>query len=156
MRPGREMDVEIAKEVFGHRVWAKGKVLYENAALGDRPLRNYSKEMEWAWEVAERMKITLLPIEGGQWFAFNGPMEKKGWESPQELLKFLEAGQFDGCGAAVGEKAPQAICEAALRTTEKREQETTRPLEIVPSLGAEMGHSEISEGASPESPGAVF
>lgn len=120
MRPGREMDARVAKEVFGYNVWAQAKVLYENAPKGDRPLRNYTKEMEWAWEVAEHMKITLIPIEGGNWFAFAGPKSKDGWESPTALLEFLASGDFNECGAAVGTDAPQVICEAALRAAEKR------------------------------------
>jgi hypothetical protein len=120
MRPGREIDARIAKEIFGHKVWAQAKVLYESAPKGDRPLRNYSKEMEWAWEVVEKMKVTLIPIEGGQWFAFVGPREKIGWESPDAVLKFLEAKQFEDCGAAIGENVPLLICQASLIANEKR------------------------------------
>lgn len=121
MRPGRETDVRIAKEVFGHKVWAQGKILYENAAKGDRPLRSYTKEMEWAWEVVEQLKMTLIPIQGGEWFAFVGPVEKQGWESPQAVLEFLGAGNFNDCGAAVGTSAPLVICDAALKAVEKRQ-----------------------------------
>ena len=120
MRPGREIDARIAKEVFGHRVWAQAKVLYENAEKGDRPLRNYSKELEWAFEVAAKMKITLIPVEGSNWFAFTGPAGKDGWESPQAVLQFLEKGTFDECGASVVPNAAAVICEADLKATEKR------------------------------------
>ena len=124
MRPGRELDTRIAKEVFGHKVWAHAKVLYENAEKGDRPLRNYSKEIEYAFEVANKMKITLIPVEAeensSQWFAFTGPIEKTGWESPQAVFVFLEAGNYDNCGAAVGENPAYVICEAALRAVDKR------------------------------------
>lgn len=125
MRPGREMDTEIAKLVFGHRVWAQSKVLYENAEKGDRPLRNYSREIEWAFEVVKKTKMTLIPIEGGQWFAFVGPQAQEGWESPERVLEFLKAGHFEGCGAAVGDNIPIVICEAALRAMEKRNAEST-------------------------------
>jgi hypothetical protein len=121
MRPGREIDARIAKEVFGYKVWAHNKQLFENAPKGDRPLRNYSKEVEWAFEVAKEMKVALLPVAVGQWFAFVGPQEKlNGWESPQDMLQFLEAGNFNDCGAAVGENLPAVICEAALKAAEKR------------------------------------
>lgn len=120
MRPGREIDVRIAKEIFGHRVWAQAKVLYENAPKGDRPLRNYSKELEWAWEVAEKMKITLIPVGAGNWFAFTGPAGKDGWESPQAVLQFLDQGNFNECGACVGLNAAAVICEAAIKAAEKR------------------------------------
>ena len=120
MRPGREVDTQIAQEVFGHKVWARGKVLLENPPQGERPLRRYSKEMEWAWEVANKMHIVLIPIAGGEWFAFIGPEKKEGWESPQAVLKFLESGKFDDCGAAVGSEAPWVICQAALNAIAKR------------------------------------
>ena len=120
VRPGRELDTRIAKEVFGYKVWAQAKVLYENAEKGDRPLRNYSREIEYAFEVANKMKITLIPVEGSQWFAFTGPIEKTGWESPQAVFVFLEAGNYDNCGAAVGENPAAVICEAALRAVDKR------------------------------------
>jgi hypothetical protein len=120
MRPGRELDTEIATQVFGHRVWAKNRMLYENAPKGDRPLRNYSAEIEWAAEVVTRLKMTLIPIENDQWFAFVGPEAKAGWESPNAVLEFLVGGEFESCGAAVGKKLPLVICEAALRATGKR------------------------------------
>jgi hypothetical protein len=120
MRPGRELDTQIAQEIFGHKVWARGKVLHENPETGDRPLRHYSKEIEWAAKVAEKMKITLIPIEGDQWFAFVGPAENAGWESPQAILKFLEANRFENCGAALGTELPLVICQAALQAVEKR------------------------------------
>ncbi len=128
MRPGREMDTAIAQDIFGHRVWAKNKILFENPPQGDRPLRNYSKEIQWAWEIVEKMDMTLIRIEGEKWFAFVGPKDKKGWESPQALLKCLDAGEFDDCGASVGDKAAVVICEAALNAVKKR---TATPLELV-------------------------
>lgn len=121
MRPGREMDTRIAKEVFGHEVWATNKTLHEKTTEGKRPLRNYTKEIEWAWEVADRMKITLLPVEGQRWFAFSA--ENDGWESPQAFVEFLQKGDFKGCGAAVGDRPAAVICEAALRALDKRAQE---------------------------------
>ena len=118
MRPGREIDAQIAVEIFGHEVFAKNKVLHERAPQGDRPLRNYSKEMEFAWEVATKMRISLIPVEGGNWFAFVAPVE--GWTSPQSFLQYLEGGDFSECGAAVGESGALVICQAALKALEKR------------------------------------
>ena len=151
MRPGREMDARIAKEVFGYRVWAQGKILFENAPLGDRPLRAYSKEMQWAHEVLEKMRITLIPIQGGQWFAFSGPAAQEGWESPQALLQFLEAAQFDGCGAATGDKLPLLICEAALRAIEKRGVRVPH-LEIATSEIASSSSSDASADRDSNTP----
>lgn len=136
MRPGRELDTKIAQEVFGHKVWARGKVLMENPATGERPLRNYSREIEWAWQVAEKMKITLIPIEGGQWFAFVGPENKIGWESPKAVLQLLETNAFEGCGAGLGENPALVICEAALSAIEKRKN-TVAKINVETTLDAE-------------------
>lgn len=118
MRPGREMDTRIAREIFGHEVWATNKTLHEKTAEGKRPLRTYTKDVEYAWEVAEKLRITVLPVNGHQWFAFCAGNE--GWESPQVFAEFLRAGDFKNCGAAVSEKVAVAICEAALRALDKR------------------------------------
>lgn len=123
MRPGREIDTRIAREVFGNEVWATNKVVHEKAGDVKRPLRNYSKEMEWAWQVAEKLRITLVPVRTGEWFAFTAGIEG-GWESPQAFAEFLSAGDFKGCGAALSESASLAICEAALRAVEKRMSES--------------------------------
>lgn len=108
MKPGKELDTRIALEVFGD----------------GRPPRNYSTDMGWAWEVAEKMKISLIPIaEGGLWFAFIGNAGQSGWESPQALLAKLESGDFTECGAALGTEAPFVICQAAINALEKRKHE---------------------------------
>lgn len=127
MRPGREVDTRIAREVFGHEVWATNKVIHEKFGDVKRPLRNYSREMEWAWEVAQALRITLVPVRTGEWFAFSAGAE--GWESPQAFAEFLNAGNFAGCGAALSESAPLAICEAALRAMEKRRAESAPAVE---------------------------
>ncbi len=130
MRPGREIDTRIAREVFGHEVWATNKVVHEKAGEIKRPLRNYTKEMEWAWEVAQKMRISLLPVGQYDWFAFAAGLE--GWESPQHFAEFLQAGSFESCGAAVGPSAPMVICEAALRAVEKQRAEKAPKLAAVP------------------------
>lgn len=118
MRPGREIDTQIAQEIFGYQVYPKNKVLHENAPLGERPLRKYSKEIEWAMEVAKKARVALLPIEGGQWFAFAANNE--GWTNPTEMLQVLESGDFKNCGAAVSEDPAEAICQAALVAAQKK------------------------------------
>lgn len=125
MRPGREIDTEIAMKIFGHDVWVQAEVLFEKGENGDDPLRSYSREIDAAMEVVKRMKMTLIPIVGNQWFAFVGPKDINGWQSPGAVLEFLGAGKFEGCGAAVGTDLPGIICEAALKAVEKRENEQT-------------------------------
>ncbi len=118
MRPGREMDCSIAQEVFGREIFVKKRMLYEMTEKGERPLPNYTKEIEPAWEVAEKMGVSLIPIENGQWFAMVGG--EFGWKSPAEFIEFLQKGDFLTSGAAVGPSAPLMICVAALKAIEGR------------------------------------
>jgi len=120
MRPGRELDCEIAQRVFGYPVFAKKKVLYETTEDGIRPVREYSKEMEWAWKVAEKMHMSLIPVENNGWFVLAG--SEKGWKSPADFMQYLQEGNFVQSGAAVGENAPLMICVAALKALESRQQ----------------------------------
>lgn len=120
MKPGRELNTKIATEVFGYKVWKHKGDWTENHPLGDRPLRNYSNSIEWAWEVAEKMRVMLIPTSDQQWFAFVGPENQTGWPSPQAAVQFLEAGQFDGTGAEVNVNPALAICLAALNAIQKR------------------------------------
>jgi len=134
MHPGREIDARVAQEIFGYEVFAKNKVLHETVDTGVRPLRNYSKEMEWAWLVAEKMRISIIPIEGGSWFAFVGP--KQGWSNPEAFLEYLKAGDFSQCGAAVGANPAQVICEAALVANQKQKAlaNSEPQLSVVPEI----------------------
>jgi hypothetical protein len=118
MRPGRELDTSIAQQVFGHFVFVKNKELYERAPKGDRPLRKYSKEIAPAWEVAEKMKVSLIPVENNQWFALVGGAD--GWKSPADYITYLQTGKFVEAGAAVGDEVPLIICLAALKAVEAR------------------------------------
>jgi hypothetical protein len=121
MRPGREreIDARIAKEIFGFDVFAKNDVLFEVSSEGERPLRTYSRNMESAWDVASKMRIAIIPIDGQQWFAFaKGAFD--GWSGPEAFLEFLKAGDFSLCGACVHASPAQAICEAALVSQQKR------------------------------------
>jgi hypothetical protein len=124
MRPGRELDTQIAQKVFNYPVFIKKRIPYEGAPLGERPLRNYSKDIAAAWEVAEKMGISILPIADGSWFAMVGkePRDQKvGWKSPAEFIEYLQSGSFAEAGAAVNESAPLAICLAALSAITKKE-----------------------------------
>ncbi|MEQ1879261.1 MAG: hypothetical protein ABL958_21680 [Bdellovibrionia bacterium] len=121
MRPGRELDVKVAQEVLGHKVFVKNKKLFEETPVGERPLRLYDSDLNDAWEVADRLHIALLPVEGGQWFGFVGRVE--GWKSPTELLEFLQAGDFTGCGASVGKNPAKVICQTAMNAITKRTEE---------------------------------
>lgn len=118
MRPGREIDTLIAKHIFSHEVIIKRKIPTEVTAAGERPLREYSKEIGAAFDVAKKMNISLIPIEGGSWFALAGG--KEGFASPADFMKYLGEGNFANAGAAVDPSAPLAICLAAIRAIESR------------------------------------
>jgi hypothetical protein len=118
MRPGREIDCRIAQEVMGYRVFVQKHVLHEETPQGSRPLRFYTREMGDAWEVAQKMNITILPIENNQWFAMVGRIG--GWKSPQDFISYLQEGNFVDAGAAMAENAAKSICLAALKAIEVR------------------------------------
>jgi hypothetical protein len=138
MRPGRELDTLIAKEVFEHEVVSTKKGAVEKARTGDRPLRNYSKDISAAWEVAERLSISLLPIDNGQWFALVGDNGKR-WTGPAEFLRYLQTGNFVNAGAAVGESAPLTICLAALKAIEHRKKKDLAIADPIPSANPMPG-----------------
>ena len=118
MRPGRELDTMIAQHVFEHEVIIKRKIPTEVTASGERPLREYSKEIGAAFDVAQKLNISLIPIEGGQWFALKGG--EIGYKSPAEFIQYLSEGNFVNAGAAVTESAPLSICLAAMKYVEAK------------------------------------
>lgn len=105
MGPGADLDILVSTRVMNQTDESKG-------------LKSYSSNIKDAWEVMEAMGITLIPIEGGSWFAMVGPGE--GWKSPADFLECLGSGDFVRAGAAVTESAPLSICLAALSAVEKR------------------------------------
>ncbi len=118
MRPGRELDTLIAKHVFNHDVIIKRKVPTEVTPVGERPLREYSKEIGAAFDVAKKLNISLIPIEGGTWFAL--AHGEQGFASPADFIKYLGAGEFADAGAAVADSAALAISLAGIRSVESR------------------------------------
>ncbi|WP_408097355.1 hypothetical protein ACJVC5_00140 [Peredibacter sp. HCB2-198] len=129
MRPGRELDTLIAKHIFNHDVIIKRKIPTEVTPVGERPLREYSKEIGAAFEVAKKLNISLIPIEGGQWFALAGKTE--GFTSPADFISYLSAGNFIDAGAAVNESPSLSICMAAMKAIESkmaRETQTAQAL----------------------------
>lgn len=111
MRPGRELDSFIAKEVIGSKLKIKMKAIWEETPEGERPLRKYSRDMTSALEVMEKMNITLIPVEEGQWFAMAGRPQR--WKNPAEFMAYLQTGKFVEDGAAIGTNVPETICLAA-------------------------------------------
>lgn len=117
MRPGRELDSFIAEKVLNHPIKVKAKQLWEITPEGERPLRKFSRDMTAAWEVVEKMGITIIPLQPNTWFAFVGTGTR--WESPAAFIEFLQKGDFMQSGAAVGENAAETICMAAFKALTK-------------------------------------
>jgi hypothetical protein len=116
-----EIDAWVSQYVLGHTlIHQKKGAIKERTSLGHiRPLRPYSKDIASAWEVAEKLAISLIPIKDGTWFAMVGKSE--GWSSPAEFMQCLQTGDFARSGAAVTNSPAMSICLAALRSIEKRE-----------------------------------
>jgi hypothetical protein len=132
MRKEREFDAEIAQRVFGHAVRTLRGAALEDTPNGERPLAHYSRDIDAAWEVAERMNISLIPVEGGQWFAMVGQPER--WPGPADFILYLQEGNFVNSGAAVDPSAPLAICIAALKALEQRQLvNLSTPVSLVPN-----------------------
>lgn len=110
MKAGNKMDILISTKIMGYSV--------DEITKGARPLHAYSTNIEDAWQVAEALGITVIPIEGGSWFSIVGP--RTGWVSPAEFLKCLSSGDFMRSGAAIAPTAAMSICLAALCAVEKR------------------------------------
>ena len=119
MKAGRDLDKHIATHVMGHSLTQQKREHYEGTPKGTRPLRAYSSDISAAWEVVEKLGITLIPVENGQWFALVGAAER--WRSPADFMQYLQTANFLQAGAAVGESAPLTICLAAMKAMENRE-----------------------------------
>ncbi len=119
LRAGREMDRMISQSVMGRAVTQQKREVFESTEKGTRPLANYSTDIAAAWEVAEHLAITLVPVQEGSWFALVGRGER--WKSPAEFIKFLGREDFLNAGAAVGTDAAFVICQAALNAVKNKE-----------------------------------
>lgn len=124
---GTEVDALIAQYVMEHDVirQKKGGIKERTSQGLIRPLRAYSRDMNAAWEVAQKMRVTLIPIQERSWFALVG--KPGGWESPAELMQYMAENAFAEGGAAVQNTAPLAICLAALTAVQKRESKKDNP-----------------------------
>ncbi len=122
MTKPRELDILMAQSVLGHQTYhEKNGAARERMPSGQtRPLRPFSTDIASAWELVEKLGITLLPVDQG-WFALVG--QKRGWTSPAEFISYLQTADFANSGAAVGDSAPMTICLAAMKALERRQVE---------------------------------
>lgn len=121
-KSSREIDIFMASHILGHEIYHEktGSVREQLPSGQSRPLRAYSEDIGAAWEIVEKLGITLLPVENG-WFALVG--EKQGWSSPADFIRYLQKADFVHSGAALGDKAPMTICMAAMKAFEHRKAE---------------------------------
>lgn len=114
----RELDVQVSVSVLGHSVsYEENGSIFEITKSGvSRVLPVYTLDIQAAWEVVERLAMTVIPVDAG-WFAFVG--NGRPWSSPAEFITYLQKADFINSGAAVGESAPLTICLAALKIAEK-------------------------------------
>lgn len=127
----RALDKIMAQKVLGHLVYIEqhGQVRERLPNGQTRPLRPYSSDISAAWEVANKIGVTLLPTTEG-WFALVG--KEPTWRSPADFIEYLAKGEFVNSGAAVCEDGANAICLAAFRWVEAREAESEASAEIPP------------------------
>jgi hypothetical protein len=125
MRAGRELDKVIAQQVMEHSLTQQKREVYEGTPKGTRPLASYSTDISAAWEVVEKLAITLVPIENGSWFALVGNGAR--WRSPADLIQYLQTGNFVQAGAAVGTDPALVVCLAAVKAIENRDSRAQNP-----------------------------
>ena len=118
MSPGRDLNNLIAEQVMGHTVHRQKDVFFEATAKGARPVRDYSTNMEAAWEVATRLGISLIPVADDSWFAMVGPSD--GFKTPADFIECMQRADFANSGAAVTKSAVLSICLAAVLAVKKR------------------------------------
>ncbi len=90
-----------------------------------RPIRSYSQDIAAAWEIVEKLGVSIVPVEQG-WFALIG--QTKAWESPADFMSYLQTADLAHSGAAVGESAPMTICLAAMKAVERQESDAQETL----------------------------
>lgn len=129
MKTGRDLDALIADKVFGHAVvkttWGKQKQ-YSQLSIGEpsyyddcgattlsNPVPDYSTSIESAWEVVEKLKMTVYAP--GASFA-NGEYGNgiEGWSAEVGTDEAYGCERVYDCATA-----PLAICLAALAAIDK-------------------------------------
>lgn len=124
MNPGRELDALIAEKVMAWVVSYQGtKDMFmrdptiDEDDLGQSPLYAvppYSTDIAAAWEVVEKMKLSVVNHHGS-WLA--GPTDYSEARGEDDRLITAIIGIEDGNDVG-GNTAPHAICLAALKAVE--------------------------------------
>ena len=116
LKAGPDLDVLIARDVMGyifcekHQAWT-----LPNRGIDFKcPPFSSSDYMEWAWQVAEKMRIAVIPIADGRWWA----VVDSGFQAKAGDFTWYER-EFNSGEACVSESAAHAICLAALKKLEQ-------------------------------------
>lgn len=121
MKPGRELDALIAEKVMGwipyepERAFAyPGWHTPDGEFLNIARLPPYSTDITAAWEVVDKLKLAVVPIDETKWWA--GKMGDHGHdEDPLTSDTWVEQAMRDGKHGRIADTAPHAICLAALK-----------------------------------------
>lgn len=112
MPSGREMDKAISQYVFGntefvcHNCEDDYHVVDRQGLVAYVPVPNYSIDISAAWEVAEKLRITVTPDIGHGW--------KAAWCNASGSGETTWVGMTNRRKWIIAETAPLAICRAAL------------------------------------------
>jgi hypothetical protein len=125
LEAGRELDAEVARQVFGDTVWPDPKYGPRRSKPGSndgilQPIPPYSSEIGAAWAVVERMRELYYSFAYVQshdmasflrepWAAFSLSVAPPRWGTEPKMFEG-EVIEWRGSGPA-----PLAICRAALR-----------------------------------------
>jgi hypothetical protein len=122
MKPGRELDAIVAEQVFGCLI-DRNQVgpwqIHETQSNGIVVLKSippYSTDWAAAGEVAEKLRIALVPLEGGRWAASQDEQSIMWMERGKPCYSYFER-NLDSW--SIADTAPHAICLAAIAEDEE-------------------------------------
>lgn len=116
MKAGREMDALVAEKVMGWKRFAVCDKLHppymeETRHTFAHGFPDYSTDITAAWEVAEKMRVAVMPIDGGGWAAKDISID-----ATHGTELYIIPGSDEECyGWTKADTAPLAICRAALK-----------------------------------------
>lgn len=119
LKPGYDLNVLVAEKIFKWEdkdsYWLRKDEKYKDKPeLGKKLTPPFSTFIEYAWQIVEEMKISLINSEDG-WYA----VVTKDVVHTCNSTIFDNAKEIHGKYWALAETAPEAICKAGLMATMK-------------------------------------